>query len=50
VVFVANVEYLLKDLTDGRERVESSLLHVAQQPLELLVALHCLLDVTARPG
>ena len=32
-VFVANVEHLLKDLTDGRERVELPFLDVAEQPL-----------------
>src|SRR6476469_9457428 len=49
-VFVAKVEHLLKDLTDGREWVESSFLYVAQEPLYLWVALHRLFDVPTRTG
>src|SRR3954451_14092157 len=49
-VFVANVEDLLKDLTHSRERVESPFLHLVEQPLQLLVSLYRLLDVTPSAG
>src|SRR4051794_28335743 len=46
-VFVANVEHPLKDVTHRRERVELPLLHLVEQPAQLWIVAHGLLDVTA---
>src|SRR3954453_8818750 len=46
-VCVVNVEHLLKDFPNGRQRVEAASLDVGKQPLQLHIALHCVLDVPA---
>src|SRR3954454_17475706 len=48
-VAVANAEHLLQDLTHRRERVELPGLHVLEEPAELRILLHLLLEVPPCP-
>src|SRR5262249_10925030 len=48
-VFVANLEHLVEDLTDGRERVELAPLHLVQQPPQLGVARDRALEMVLCP-
>src|SRR3954447_6445203 len=45
---LANAEHLLEDLTNRGQRVELPLLHLGEQPLQLRVLAHRLLDLAAR--
>src|ERR1041384_4161039 len=47
-VVVANAEHLLQDLTNRRQRVEPSVLHVAQEPSQLVALPHRLLEMAPR--
>src|SRR5919106_6183191 len=44
-VGTSNLEHLLHDLADGRERIELAALHLVEQPLELRVPGHRRLEV-----
>src|SRR6266540_6444141 len=48
-VSVANSEHLLHDLADGRERVEGTALNLVQEPPQLGIVGHRLLEVCLRP-